>query len=185
MTNKSRLILVFALIAFATMACFITDTVGSTVGNAVGNAIGGDTVFTTQGSLWADVPQMDGLVKSDLDIPLAGKLLLQTMMSQILAEGKGGADWIAFTTQKTSADLTNFYTNELMATNGWEATDSSTCLSGSDQGVAQVGAFCIFAKQEGIKDIGLMVIAIPDDKDSAKTNVFFIRIESQDTTPTP
>ena len=181
MTNKPRLISVIALLAFATMACFITDTVS----NSVGNAITGDTVFKITATLWADVPHMDGLEKSELDIPLFGKLLLQTMMSQILAEGKGSADWVAFSTQKTSDDITKFYTNALMAANGWEASEANTCLSGSDQGVDQVGAFCVFVKQEGIKDIGLMIIAAPDEKNSSNTNVFFIRIENQETTPTP
>ncbi len=185
MTNKIRLFAVFALLAFAIMACFITDTVGGTVGNAVGNAIGGDTVFNSQTSLWTDVPRMDGFASSNLDLPLFGKLLMQTMMSQFLAQGKGGADWIVFTTNNTVDAIQNFYTNATMAASGWEASEGPTCFSGSDQGITQVGLFCVFTKQEGNTNVGLMLITAPDEKNSNTNNVFFIRIENKETTPTP
>ncbi|HSS99004.1 MAG TPA: hypothetical protein VLK33_18340 [Terriglobales bacterium] len=184
MTSKFRLLAVVSILAFATIACFATDMVGNSVSNAVGNAIGGDTVFTSQGSLWADVPQMDGFVRSDLDIPLFGKLLLQTMMSQYLAEGKGNADWVAFSTQLGVADIKDFYTNARMTLTGWEQSDQETCFSGSDQGVAQVGLFCVFYKNENNENVGLMLIATPDEDNSGKNNVFFVRIENQ-ATPEP
>jgi hypothetical protein len=71
-----------------------------------------------------------------------------------------------------------------MTANGWEASDKSTCLSGQDQGVPQVGQVCFYIKHSSGKQIGLIILATQDDK-TKPTNVFFVRIETVDTTPTP
>jgi hypothetical protein len=133
--------------------------------------------------LWDDVPRMDGLEASDLDLPLYAKVLVQTVLSKAMTEGKGSGDWIVFTTDKTPADLKAFYTNELMAENGWEASDTSTCVEGSAQGVTEAGIWCVFQKTVDNRYTGLMIIG-GEDKDTKKTNIIFIRVEA-DQTPEP
>lgn len=179
--TKTRLIIFFAVLGLVALACGPL----STIANSVGNTIGGNLNLTARTDLWGDVPRMDGLGSSQLELPLFAKLLMQTMMSRILAQGKGSGDWAVFITDKTSADIENFYTAQMMAGYGWNSEEGkSTCFSGSEQGVEQVGLFCVFTKTEGNTDVGLMIIAAPDQQ-SGKDNVFFIRIENQETTPTP
>ena len=48
---------------------------------------------------------------------------------------------------------------QLMAANGWETSDKCTCVSGTDQGVPQVGEVCFFVKHSSGKQIGLIILA--------------------------
>ncbi len=147
------------------------------------NILTGGNNMKTVSELWSDVPRMDGLAPSQMEMPLYAKLLMRTMLNQIAGEGKDSGDWIVFTTTKTPDDVKNFYTNARMTANGWEPSDKSTCLSGSEQGIAQVGVFCVFIKHQSGKDVGLMIIAAPDDQ-TKQTNVLFVRVETT-ATPTP
>ncbi len=185
MTKKTKTSMVVAILLLASLACGLTDTVTNAVGDTISNTITGDTSFTAAAQLWADVPRMDGLDSSNLDIPVVAKVMMQTMMSQILAQGQASADWIVFSTNRTAAEIESFYTTDLMIAAGWDQSDESTCLSGSDQGIDQVGLFCVFAKEEGSNQVGLMIISVPDEENAGKTNLFFIRIEGQVGTPTP
>ncbi len=151
--------------------------------NLISSVTGGDANLTTSTDLWSDVPRMDGLTKSDMDMPLYAKVLMRTVMNQVLGGGTGSGDWIVFTTAQTPEDITAFYTNEKMAENGWEASDTSTCVNGSAQGLTEVGAFCVFQKRAETKYTGLMIIAAQDAK-TKQTNVIFIRVENLQT-PTP
>jgi hypothetical protein len=138
---------------------------------------GGDGNFKTASELWSDVPKMDGLTQSQLEMPLFIKLLMRTSMNQVLGRGgKDTGDWIVFETTKSADDIKNFYSNERMAGAGWDKTDKSTCLSGSDQGITQVILFCVFGKHVGDKDIGLMIVTARDEG-TKKANVFFVRVE--------
>ncbi len=157
----------------ASLACSLINSVTG----------GGDANLTSASDLWSDVPRMDGLTPSQMDMPLYAKVLMRTMMKQILGGGTDSGDWIVFTTDQTPEDITAFYTNERMAENGWEPSDNSTCLNGSAQGLAQVGAFCVFQKQNDTKYTGLMIIAAQDEK-AKQTNVIFIRVQVVQT-PTP
>jgi hypothetical protein len=143
----------------------------------------GNANLAKTSALWDDVPRMDGLEASDMDLPVYAKLLVQTVMSKVMAEGHGSGDWIVFTTDKTPDDLKAFYTNELMAENGWEASDTSTCVEGSAQGVTDAGIWCVFQKTVDNRYTGLMIIG-GEDKDTKKTNIIFIRVEA-DQTPEP
>lgn len=189
MTKKSKISLALGILLLASLACGLTDTVtgavGNTIGDTISNTIGGETIFTSSAQLWADVPRMDGFETSELEVPLTAKLIMQTMMSQFLAEGKGSADWIVFSTNNTVDAIQEFYSNALLGVNGWENSEESTCFSGSDQGIDQVGLFCVFAKQEGGNNIGLLIISAPDEGNAGKNNVFFIRVEAREATPTP
>jgi len=132
--------------------------------------------------LWSDVPRMDDFRHSDLEMPLAVKLLLRTALNNLWRLNKEGedktpvsGDWVVFATSKTPADVQSFYTNDRMTGFGaWEASKNSTCLDGNDKGVS--GAFCVFQKQVADKEILLGIVAAVDE-DKKQTNVFFLRLE--------
>ena len=170
--RTTKILTLVALAGLAGLACGVINTI-----------TGSETNLQTASELWSDVPRMDGLTPSDAQMPAAVQLLMRTVMSQVLAGGAGGGDWIVFNTQNSPEDVAAFYTNARMAENGWTASDNSTCLSGSDQGISQVGVFCVFVKEATDRQIGLMIIASPI-ADSQETSLVFIRIENQ-VTPAP
>jgi hypothetical protein len=169
-----RVPLSLLLLVLVTLACAVTDTVGGVADNLRGVT-----------NLWDDVPRMEGLTASDKDLPLPVKLIIRTVLAQVIGGGGEGnsGDWILFTTDKTSDDVKAFYTNELMAEHGWENSDTSTCLDGSDQGVTQVGAVCVFQKQEGNEYTGLLILSMAAEE-AGMTNVIFVRVEGEQT-PSP
>jgi hypothetical protein len=120
---------------------------------------------------------MDGLTQSQLEMPLYIKLLMRTSLNQVVGRGgKDTGDWIVFETTQAPDDIKTFYSNDRMVASGWDKTDKSTCLSGSDEGIAQVVLFCVFGKHVGDKDIGLMIVTAKDEG-TKKANVFFVRVE--------
>ncbi len=170
MKHRVKLPIAITLIVLASLACSVTSLLP-----------GGSSGLRATNDLWSDVPKMDGLGASDLEVPLVARIMVETMLSG-LAGGTGNGDFAAFTTNKTGADITAFYTNERMAANGWEASDTSTCLNGSEQGYN--GVFCVFIKEGAANQTGLVILASPDENNAVVTNVFFIRVENQ-VTPTP
>ena len=142
-----------------------------------GGGGGGDSSFKVASELWSDVPKMDGLSPSKLEMPLFIKVLMRTSLNQVGGRGgKDTGDWIVFETSKTPDEIKSFYSNQRMADAGWDKTEKSTCLSGSDQGISQVALVCVFGKQVGDKDIGLMMVTA-QDQGTRKSNVFFVRVE--------
>lgn len=149
--------------------------VGCGAVNAVKSLTGDDALSKTS-ELWSDVPRMDGMTTSEMEMPVFGKLLMRTALNTT-GEGKDTGDWVVFSTTKTTDDLKNFYTNERMTSfGGWEPSKNSTCLSGSDQGFPQVGVFCVFGKNTNNTQVGLMILGWQDDK-SNPTNILFVRVE--------
>ena len=173
MKYRVKLPIAITLIIVASLACSVTSLLP-----------GGSGGLRTTNELWSDVPKIDGLGASDLEIPLVARIFMETMMSAVLSGGTGNGDVAAFTTAKTTADIQSFYTNDRMAASGWEASEQSTCLTGSDQGVEGIGLFCVFIKESATNQTGLVILGVPDDTNAAQTNVFFIRIENA-VTPTP
>jgi hypothetical protein len=171
MSKTIKLSILISVLVLVSLACGVSSLIPS-----------GSSGLRATNELWSDVPKMDGLGASDLEIPLVARVLMQTMLSTALSGGTGSGDYAAFTTSKTAADVQAFYTNERMATAGWAASEQSTCLNGSDQGYN--GVFCVFYKETGNNQTGLVVLASPDETNTAQTNVFFFRIENQ-VTPTP
>jgi hypothetical protein len=140
---------------------------------------------TSLADLWPDVPRMDGMsLSTDVQAPPFVHVILTLVTKQILGEGQDSGDWVDFTTAKTPADVKAFYTPELMTAAGWEKSDKSTCINGADQGIPQVGQVCFFIKHPTGKQVGLIIVAAQDDK-TKQTNVFFVRVETIDRTPTP
>src|SRR6476620_9577244 len=100
--------------------------------------------FTTGGvenmqraeDLWPDVPRIDGLEHSDMELPLAGKLLVRWALNNMWRLNKEGedrtpatGDWVVFSTVKTPTDIESFYTNDRMTQFGqWETSKKSTCF---------------------------------------------------------
>jgi hypothetical protein len=125
---------------------------------------------------------MDGLEPSEMELPLAIKVLMRTVLNNLWRINKEGedrtpvsGDWIVFSSAKTPADVQGFYTNDRMSSFGkWDSSMKPTCIEGKEKGID--GVFCVFHKIESGKEILVSVIAMPDEKPN-RTNVFFLRLE--------
>jgi hypothetical protein len=173
------------LVASLFVSVALTSVACSTVLNQV---TGGSANTAPISQLWSDVPKMDGLTPSKIDMPVFVKLIMRTVIGNLGRfspedSTTGNIDWIAFTTAKTPADVQNYYSAAVMTGTGWETGKDTQCLSGSDQGFAQVGVICGFVKNQAGKNIALGIIAVPDDQ-TKLTNVFFLRLEVA-ATPVP
>jgi hypothetical protein len=186
-TRRPLLIGVIAVLAMTSLGCGLLS---GAVNSAVNKAVGGNQTFTKTDALWSDVPQMDGLTPSTQDtMPTFIKLGLDLILGNLgrlnpagTDQTTGNIDWLVFTTDKTTDDIANYYTNAKMVESGWDdAGQDSTCLKGTDAGVAQVGVFCVFQKQA---DNTQLAIIAAQDTQTNQTNVFFLRLQ-ENTTPTP
>ncbi len=185
--NKSIITALIAVLALAAVSC---SAVNTAVNSAANQVVGGTNNMTVASQLWPDVPKMDSLAPSQMDMPLPVKLIMRAALGNLGRLNKAGEDqttgnidWIVFTTSKTSDDVKNFFTAARMTVQGWEASKDFTCVSGSEQGVAQVGVFCVFQKQAASQTTELLIVAAPDDQ-TKQTNLFFLRLEVAGT-PTP
>ena len=169
---RARWTLSLLALLLASLACAVANPLTSV----------GDSLNQTS-DLWSDVPRMDGLTASDSDMPVVAKVIVRTVVSNILSEGTGSGDWILFRTDKTAEDVQAYYTNERMAENGWEASEASTCVSGAAEGITGAGLLCVFQKQSGSQYTGLAIIGTQDEA-TQQTNLIFVRIEA-DQTPEP
>jgi len=173
MKNLS-LMLIFAILALVGLAC--------NLGDRLDRFVDGDQKFERSTELWSDVPRIDGLSASEMEMPLAIKVIMRTVLNNLWRfnderEDKTPAagDWIVFTSSKAPADVQSFYTNERMTSfGGWEPSKKSTCLDGKENGVD--GGLCVYQKIANGKEIGLALIAMKDDS-TKQTNLFFIRVE--------
>ena len=143
---------------------------------------GGNESLNRTPDLWPDVPKMDGLSPSDLEMPFMVKLFMRTMLNNLYRLNKEGedktpveGDWIVFSSSKPPADVQSFYTNERMTSFGkWEPSKNSTCFDGKDKGYP--GVVCVFEKLADGKQIELLILAGLDDK-KKQTNIFYLRLE--------
>jgi len=172
-----------AALVLTTLACSVVDT-------TIGKLIGGSDNMTVVSQLWSDMPRMDGLTPSQMDMPLPIKLAVRTIignLGRLNKEGEdkttGNIDWIVFTSRQTPTDVMNFYTAARMKASGWETGDTSPCVSGSETGIPQMGALCVFQKTDNGQQTQLAVIATQDEN-TGQTNVFFLRLEEA-STPVP
>jgi len=169
---KNQLIAVLlAIMMLSTTACGAVNTLVNATGKSSG----------TVTSLWSDVPPLDGAKKANIDMPLAARLVMQTMVKG-MSQGGGSMDFIAFTTTKTPADVQNFYTQARMTAAGWQE-NTTGCTGEETNGAANIGTLCLFGKTEGAKDVGLAIVVALDDQ-TKQTQVFYVRF-SDTGTPTP
>jgi hypothetical protein len=172
MKNPMKFAIVLSLLVLASVACSLTSMLP-----------GGSTGVRPSNELWADVPKMDGLGASDMELPFVARIFMESMMSAVLSGGTGDGEVAVFSTNQTPAEIQAYYTNERMAASGWAASEQDTCFSGSAQGVEDVGLFCVFYKENASNQTGLVVLATPGEQEG-QTSLFFIRLENL-ATPSP
>ena len=143
----------------------------------------GDPKAGTVSSLWPDVPPFAGAEKADLQIPLGARLAIRAFM-------QGKINFIAFTTDQSATDVQDFYTNERMKAAGW--LSDKGCV-GDTEDKNHHGAVCLYthrhemnsgANSDGSKDEGLAIVVAYDDK-TKKTQIFYVRIDLTQPSPTP
>lgn len=122
----------------------------------------------TVSDLWADVPRMDGMTKTDMEMPLAARLALQAML-------QGRMDYIAYTTDATPQAVLDFYTKERMEEQGWASQEGTGCFG--DAETAEAGSVCIYTKTTDGKNEVLGIVAAKDEETN-KTAIFFARVDT-------
>ena len=176
--RSSRTWVVLCAAAIMALSCSPLSQLAGSVANKVVSG-----AFNPAGSLWSDVPKMDGLNDNpNLDVPVWVKLYVQTAL-KAMSGGTGSVDWVGFTTDKTPDDVSSYYTNDRMSAQGWDSEQQTPCFSGSQEGVSEAGAICLFAKTSSNPQIVMAIIAATDTSTN-KTDVFFLRVSEQ-VTPTP
>lgn len=183
--NKNKLIpALLIFLAFFSMACGLVSTVANGVANKVGNAVLGQGDAGTVTTLWTDVPKMDGLTQENLDLPLVAKIAIQGFMKASMG-GNGSINFISFTTAQTPQDVTNFYTTDKMTAAGWNGQDQPGCTGVDTSSATSGGGACFFDKTDANNKSVLLGIFIGQDSTTKKTEVFFMRVEAIEATPTP
>jgi hypothetical protein len=168
----------FGALLFAVASC-----------NKIKTLTGADQNLKKVGDLWSDVPRMDGLASSEAEMPIYVKLLMRTTLNNLGRLNNANedrthstGDWAVFTIVKQPNDVRNFYTNERMTSfGGWDASDKSTCLNGSQYSFS--GVACVFNKNSNNRAIGLLIVAAQDEQ-KKQTTVFFVRVETDETPAT-
>jgi len=161
--RASTSILAFILVLVVAISCRFTET------------LTGDPKAGTVSSLWPDVPPLPGATKADLEIPLGARLAIRAMM-------QGKINFIAFTTDQSAPAVQAFYSNERMKTAGWTPTDKG-CVGDTDDKDTH-GAVCLFKRKDGSKEEGLAIVLAQDEK-TKKTEIFYVRIDVTQPTPSP
>jgi hypothetical protein len=156
-------LLALALITSVALSCRLAEK------------LSGDPKAGTVANLWPDVPPFAGATKADLEIPLGARLAIRAFM-------RGKVNFIAFTTDKSPADVQAFYTKERMKAAGWTAADEG-CIGDTEDQEAH-GATCFFKRRDGTKEEGLGLIVGQDQK-TKQTEIFYVRIELPEPTPSP
>lgn len=147
-----------------------------------------DKELNTQraGSLWTDVPKMDGLNDSPTeDLPITIKLVLHTFVNMVLNSDKDqkkhvSTDWIFYKYDGGETDIKNFYTAAKMKSSGnWDLPQGmeSPCADGKDKGMP--GEVCLYQKTENGKQEGLIILALPTKDAKTPVFVYFIRAETE------
>ncbi len=166
------LLLLLAFTMFMTMGC------------GIANALLGGKTSGTVDDLWADVPRLDNLTKSNIDLPISTRLIIKTAVSAAMGKDGGDFNFIAFTTGKTPKEVMDFYTTQRMTAAGWNSTDVPGCTSDTSGATQAMGSLCIFAKQVDKKGTAL-VIVVAQDESTKQTQLFYVRFEANNLTPTP
>lgn len=146
---------------------------------AVSNLAGGKS--GTVANLWPDVPAFEGATKSDISLPLPIRLAIQGIVKASANSNNTQLDkfdFVGYTTTKTPEDVTAFYTNEMMATKGWNETDQPGCTGAAGTG-GIAGGICVFGQKNGDKGSALFIITGTDEK-AQKTQIYYVRFDGID-----
>ncbi|MGQ9785727.1 MAG: hypothetical protein ACUVSJ_04640 [Anaerolineae bacterium] len=166
MKARNVMVLSLVLLVLAT-ACNLTSFIP-----------GGGSAGTVS-TLWSDVPPFEGATRENIDLPLPARIALQAML-------RGQLEFIVYTTPQPVQAVKDFYTKDRMAAAGWSSEASAGCeITSSEGSQAQTPAqdMCFFSKQEGNREIGLVILLIRDDN-TAKTQIFYARVNLE-ATPEP
>ncbi len=166
MKTRSVVALSLVLLVFVT-ACNLTSLIP-----------GGGSAGTVS-ALWPDVPPFEGALRENIDLPLPARIALQAML-------RGQLEFIVYTTPQPIQAVKDFYTKDRMAASGWNPESSTGCSiasSGESKEQNPVEDMCFFSKQEGNREVGLVILLLRDDK-SAKTQIFYARVNLE-ATPAP
>ncbi len=106
---RNRILVVLAALMLASLACGLAN-------GLIGNTASSGTVT----DLWPDVPRMDGLTKTDLQIPLGVNLGIQAYL-KAASENQASIDYIAFVSNKNPTAVSAYYTADRMAAAGWNS----------------------------------------------------------------
>jgi len=99
---------------------------------------------------------------------------------------KGKLEFVVYTTTAAPQAVKDFYTKDRMTAAGWDPEKSAGCeggATGEAESEAATGNMCFFAKQEGGKEVGLVIMAVQDDN-TKKTQIFYARVYGE-VTPEP
>ncbi|MHC1784407.1 MAG: hypothetical protein AB9891_16905 [Anaerolineaceae bacterium] len=172
--NNKILLPALILLAFFSISCGLFDSISQAVSGSGGDSEG------SVADLWADVPLMHGLDKSEINLPLPVKIAVQAFIGSLSKNG-GSMNYAAFTTStRTAEDITNFYNPDLMAQSGWNSPNQPGCSLGEEESSQNKGGACFYMK-EGADRIGsILAIMVAQDTSTNLTNVFFIRFDGID-----
>ncbi len=169
---------VFAILTAAVLSC-------SLAGKLVQKGLDKELNTKRAGSLWTDVPRMDGLDDSPTeDLPITIKLVMHTFVDMVLnSDNKSkhvSTDWIIYNYKGSDSDIKNFYTPEKMQSGGnWKLPEGmkSSCFDGKEKGLP--GDVCLYQKTEDGKQKGLIIIALPTEEKDTPVFVYFLRAETE------
>jgi hypothetical protein len=173
MKNSKNLVLMAVLILLS-LACGLPNNLSGLVG-------GGQTSPIEQ--IWPDVPIMEGLVKSQLDLPLPAQLAIQSYIKSS-SQGDAALNFISYTSKKKATDIVNFYNLDKMIPFGWTLKDQPGCQAGSSSDSTSSAGVCFFGKENTDHSGSFLVIFIAGDSKTNETSVFFIRADIKNM-PTP
>ena len=109
-TNRHGFFILVSLLALSSLACSLSGLIPGVGGS---NSSSG-----TVANLWPDVPKMDGITVIQQDMPLEFQLAVQAFFAAA-SGNQGSINFIAYTTDKTPADVVAYYSADRMKTAGW------------------------------------------------------------------
>lgn len=169
MKNKSLLV-VLGVLAILSISCGLFNTISNLAGGASGNAEG------TVSSLWPDVPEMEGMAKADLSLPLPARLAIEAFV-KASSKNQGSLNLIAFTSNGSIENVTSYYTLERMQENGWNESDQPGCTSDTGQSESLTGAGCFFLREDPGDKGSILAIFVVQNSKTNQTEVYFARFD--------
>jgi hypothetical protein len=160
---RNRILIVVAALMLASLACGLAN-------GLLGNTASSGTVT----DLWPDVPRMDGLTRTNLQIPLGMNLGIQAYL-KAASQNQMSVDYIAFVSNKNPAAVSAYYTADRMTAAGWNSKDAPGCVNDTNA-ASSGGALCIFGKKASDNSGVMLAVITAVDPNTKQTQVYFARI---------